>query len=342
MISTPSFSTDDSFVVAKSRPSQMQGGVGIDSFISPESEHASFMKSTETSFVSVPPKRRRSIRESQYESLLLSENKRISSYSSLFQSSEVSGVGSDPIQSLHIPAKPSDVSVSSLSVSNVDSSLQELSLRLGESVVAIPDEKSLEGMMEKSTGDLQMEQSEIHLNSDIREQSLEMREELEESQQELEQESEQESGQESQQELEQESEQGSGQQSQQEFGQESQQELEQESQQELEQESQQELEQESQQELEQESQHPSDHESLHQSQENSIDSNSLSSDVSFVNSQEEETLRELLLPSQPSQLDEETSLMNSTLMPPPSSSLFSRLRIPSRTKIHTHYKKSHE
>lgn len=318
MISTPSFSTDDSFVVAKSRPSQMQGGVGIDSFISPESEHASFMKSTETSFVSVPPKRRRSIRESQYESLLLSENKRISSYSSLFQSSEVSGVGSDPIQSLHIPAKPSDVSVSSLSVSNVDSSLQELSLRLGESVVAIPDEKSLEGMMEKSTGDLQMEQSEIHLNSDIREQSLEMREELEESQQELEQESEQ----------------GSGQQSQQEFGQESQQELEQESQQELE--------QESQQELEQESQHPSDHESLHQSQENSIDSNSLSSDVSFVNSQEEETLRELLLPSQPSQLDEETSLMNSTLMPPPSSSLFSRLRIPSRTKIHTHYKKSHE
>ena len=334
MISTPSFSTDDSFVVAKSRPSQMQGGVGIDSFISPESEHASFMKSTETSFVSVPPKRRRSIRESQYESLLLSENKRISSYSSLFQSSEVSGVGSDPIQSLHIPAKPSDVSVSSLSVSNVDSSLQELSLRLGESVVAIPDEKSLEGMMEKSNGDLQMEQSEIHLNSDIREQSLEMREELEESQQELEQESEQESGQESQQELEQESEQGSGQQSQQEFGQESQQELEQESQQELE--------QESQQELEQESQHPSDHESLHQSQENSIDSNSLSSDVSFVNSQEEETLRELLLPSQPSQLDEETSLMNSTLMPPPSSSLFSRLRIPSRTKIHTHYKKSHE
>ena len=310
MISTPSFSTDDSFVVAKSRPSQMQGGVGIDSFISPESEHASFMKSTETSFVSVPPKRRRSIRESQYESLLLSENKRISSYSSLFQSSEVSGVGSDPIQSLHIPAKPSDVSVSSLSVSNVDSSLQELSLRLGESVVAIPDEKSLEGMMEKSNGDLQMEQSEIHLNSDIREQSLEMREELEESQQELEQES----GQESQQEL------------QQEFGQESQQELE----------------QESQQELEQESQHPSDHESLHQSQENSIDSNSLSSDVSFVNSQEEETLRELLLPSQPSQLDEETSLMNSTLMPPPSSSLFSRLRIPSRTKIHTHYKKSHE
>lgn len=322
MISTPSFSTDDSFVVAKSRPSQMQGGVGIDSFISPESEHASFMKSTETSFVSVPPKRRRSIRESQYESLLLSENKRISSYSSLFQSSEVSGVGSDPIQSLHIPAKPSDVSVSSLSVSNVDSSLQELSLRLGESVVAIPDEKSLEGMMEKSNGDLQMEQSEIHLNSDIREQSLEMREELEESQQELEQES----GQESQQELEQESEQESGQQSQQEFGQESQQELE----------------QESQQELEQESQHPSDHESLHQSQENSIDSNSLSSDVSFVNSQEEETLRELLLPSQPSQLDEETSLMNSTLMPPPSSSLFSRLRIPSRTKIHTHYKKSHE
>ena len=212
--------------------------------------------------------------------------------------------------------------MSSLSVSNVDSSLQELSLRLGESVVAIPDEKSLEGMMEKSNGDLQMEQSEIHLNSDIREQSLEMREELEESQQELEQES----GQESQQELEQESEQESGQQSQQEFGQESQQELE----------------QESQQELEQESQHPSDHESLHQSQENSIDSNSLSSDVSFVNSQEEETLRELLLPSQPSQLDEETSLMNSTLMPPPSSSLFSRLRIPSRTKIHTHYKKSHE
>ena len=310
MISTPSFSTDDSFVVAKSRPSQMQGSVGIDSFISPESEHASFMKSTETSFVSVPPKRRRSIRESQYESLLLSENKRISSYSSLFQSSEVSGVGSDPIQSLHISAKPSDVSVSSLSVSNVDSSLQELSLRLGESVVAIPDEKSLEGMMEKSNGDLQMEQSEAHLNNDIREQSLEMREELEESQQELEQESEQ----------------GSGQQSHQEFDQESQQELEQESQQELEQESQQELEQESQ----------------HQSQENSFDTNSLSSDASFVNSQEEETLRELLLPSQPSQLDEETSLMDSTLMPPPSSSLFSRLRIPSRTKIHTHYKKSHE
>ena len=74
----------------------------------------------------------------------------------------------------------------------------------------------------------------------------------------------------------------------------------------------------------------------------SIDSgNSLSmGDIPFANSQEERTLRELLIPSQPSQLGETTSLLEPSLMPPPSSSLSSRFRIPNRTKIHTHRKSS--
>lgn len=63
-------------------------------------------------------------------------------------------------------------------------------------------------------------------------------------------------------------------------------------------------------------------------------------DIPFANSQEERTLRELLIPSQPSELGEATSLLEPSLMPPPSSSLSSRLRIPNRTKIHTHRKSS--
>ncbi|CBK25218.2 uncharacterized protein [Blastocystis hominis] len=63
-------------------------------------------------------------------------------------------------------------------------------------------------------------------------------------------------------------------------------------------------------------------------------------DIPFANSQEERTLRELLIPSQPSQLGEATSLLEPSIMPPPSSSLSSRLRIPNRTKIHTHRKSS--
>lgn len=54
-----------------------------------ESAHTSFYNPNESSILSSVPSRRRSIRESQYESLLRSETKRVSTYSDLFQDSEI-------------------------------------------------------------------------------------------------------------------------------------------------------------------------------------------------------------------------------------------------------------
>ena len=118
---TPSIASDESFVVMK----QPNLGSGSDSFLGPDSDHSSFLKSTETSFVAFPTKRRRSIRRSDYDSLLLSESKRISNYSSLFQSSEMKPLSPDVLQSLQTQPKLTDLSLSSISGSRMDSTLQE-------------------------------------------------------------------------------------------------------------------------------------------------------------------------------------------------------------------------
>ena len=114
-------------------------GSGSDSFLSPDSDHSSFLKSTETSFVAFPTKRRRSIRRSDYDSLLLSESKRLSTYSSLFQPSEMKQLSPDVLQSLQTQPKLNDLSLSSISGSRMDSTLQESEILAKE-----PKEKSEE------------------------------------------------------------------------------------------------------------------------------------------------------------------------------------------------------
>ena len=289
---TPSIATDESFVVMK----QPNLGSGSDSFLGPDSDHSSFLKSTETSFVAFPTKRRRSIRRSDYDSLLLSESKRISNYSSLFQSSEMKQLSPDVLQSLQTQPKLTDLSLSSISGSRMDSTLQESEIMVNE-----PKEKREEEKMdEMSVG---VDDGTVGNESNGRENvqpSMEVESEEEEEEEEEEKSKEMSKSEEPKSIEEEEEEQ--------------------------------EEPEEEQEEEEEESQHSVA----------SIESgNSLSmGDIPFANSQEERTLRELLIPSQPSQLGETTSLLEPSLMPPPSSSLSSRLRIPNRTKIHTHRKSS--
>ena len=311
---TPSIATDESFVVMK----QPNLGSGSDSFLGPDSDHSSFLKSTETSFVAFPTKRRRSIRRSDYDSLLLSESKRISNYSSLFQSSEMKQLSPDVLQSLQTQPKLTDLSLSSISGSRMDSTLQESEIMVNE-----PKEKREEEKMnEMSVGiDDGMVGDELNGRENVQP-SMEVESEEEEEEgkaKEMSKSEEPKSIEEEEPEEEEEEEEKSEQ-------------KEEEPEEEEEEKSEQKEEEEEQQEEEEESQHSVA----------SIESgNSLSmGDIPFANSQEERTLRELLIPSQPSQLGETTSLLEPSLMPPPSSSLSSRLRIPNRTKIHTHRKSS--
>ena len=318
---TPSIATDESFVVMK----QPNLGSGSDSFLGPDSDHSSFLKSTETSFVAFPTKRRRSIRRSDYDSLLLSESKRISNYSSLFQSSEMKPLSPDVLQSLQTQPKLTDLSLSSISGSRMDSTLQESEIMVNE-----PKEKREEEKMdEMSVG---VDDGTVGNESNGRENvqpsmEVESEEEEEGKAKEMSKSEEPKSIEEEEPEEEEEEEEKSEQKEE-----EPEEEEEEEEDEEEEEKSEQKEEEEEQQEEEEESQHSVA----------SIESgNSLSmGDIPFANSQEERTLRELLIPSQPSQLGETTSLLEPSLMPPPSSSLSSRLRIPNRTKIHTHRKSS--
>ena len=303
-----------------------------DSFLGPESDHSSFLKSTETSFVAFPAKRRRSIRRSDYDSLLLSESKRISTYSSLLQSSEVKQFSPDVLQSLQIQPKLTDLSLSSISGSRMDSTLQESDTTIHEMKEKSPERKEEEknSMEEVSMGmddvvlpvnesnEGESVQSSIEISSakqsEVKQskanestESVEQRKEEEEPEEESEEESEEEKPEEKEEE---------------EPGAEEKEEKEEEPEEEEEKE-------EKEEESAEESQHSVE----------SVESVSLG-DIPFANSQEERTLRELLVPSQPSQLGDMTSLLEPSLMPPPSSSLASRLRIPNRTKIHTHRKSS--
>ena len=311
---TPSIATDESFVVMK----QPNLGSGSDSFLGPDSDHSSFLKSTETSFVAFPTKRRRSIRRSDYDSLLLSESKRISNYSSLFQSSEMKQLSPDVLQSLQTQPKLTDLSLSSISGSRMDSTLQESEIMVNE-----PKEKREEEKMdEMSVG---VDDGTVGNESNGRENvqpSMEVESEEEEEEEEEEEKSKEMSKSEEPKSIEEEEEEQE----------EPEEEQEEEEEEEEKSEQKEEEPEEEQEEEEEESQHSVA----------SIESgNSLSmGDIPFANSQEERTLRELLIPSQPSQLGETTSLLEPSLMPPPSSSLSSRLRIPNRTKIHTHRKSS--
>ena len=86
-LSTPSVNGEDSLVLAQQRDSINQSGINVSSLMGNESAHTSFYNPNESSILSSVPSRRRSIRESQYESLLRSETKRVSTYSDLFQDS---------------------------------------------------------------------------------------------------------------------------------------------------------------------------------------------------------------------------------------------------------------
>ena len=322
---TPSIATDESFVVMK----QPNLGSGSDSFLGPDSDHSSFLKSTETSFVAFPTKRRRSIRRSDYDSLLLSESKRISNYSSLFQSSEMKQLSPDVLQSLQTQPKLTDLSLSSISGSRMDSTLQESEIMVNE-----PKEKREEEKMdEMSVG---VDDGTVGNESNGRENvqpSMEVESEEEEEEEEEEEKSKEMSKSEEPKSIEEEEEEQEEPEEEQEEEEEEEEKSEQKEEEEEEKSEQKEEEpEEEQEEEEEESQHSVA----------SIESgNSLSmGDIPFANSQEERTLRELLIPSQPSQLGETTSLLEPSLMPPPSSSLSSRLRIPNRTKIHTHRKSS--
>ena len=352
------------------------GGVS-DSFLTPESDHSSFLKSTETSFVSVPTKRRRSIRRSDYDSLLLSESKRLSTYSSLFQSSVNKSFSPDVLQSLQMQPKLNDLSVSSISGSRMDSTLQDSELVINESKenmdaeqskhdVENEKEKEKESKVEAKEKEEEEEKKgsvdEISVGMDhgvdedesirgeIKQPSIEIQsEEREEEEEEeskesriseepksVEEEKEEEESEEEKEEKEKEEE------NEPEEEEEEEEEKEEESK-ESEEESEEEKEQEQQEDEEEEENEPQEEEK--EESQHSIESaesaESISAgDIPFANSQEERTLRELLIPSQPSELGEATSLLEPSLMPPPSSSLSSRLRIPNRTKIHTHRKSS--
>ena len=321
---TPSIATDESFVVMK----QPNLGSGSDSFLGPDSDHSSFLKSTETSFVAFPTHRRRSIRRSDYDSLLLSESKRISNYSSLFQSSEMKQLSPDVLQSLQTQPKLTDLSLSSISGSRMDSTLQESEIMVNE-----PKEKREEEKMDEMS--VRVDDGTVGNESNGRENvqpSMEVESEEEEEEEEEEKSKEMSKSEEPKSIEEEEEEQEEPEEEQEEEEEEEEKSEQKEEEEEEKSEQKEEEPEEEQEEEEEESQHSVA----------SIESgNSLSmGDIPFANSQEERTLRELLIPSQPSQLGETTSLLEPSLMPPPSSSLSSRLRIPNRTKIHTHRKSS--
>lgn len=83
-------SNDESFVVSRRHDSESSSMILGDSFLDLNTTHSSFLNPNESSFVlpSVVP-HRRSIRESQYNSLLMPDNKRVSSYDSLLRTSDV-------------------------------------------------------------------------------------------------------------------------------------------------------------------------------------------------------------------------------------------------------------
>ena len=320
---TPSIATDESFVVMK----QPNLGSGSDSFLGPDSDHSSFLKSTETSFVAFPTKRRRSIRRSDYDSLLLSESKRISNYSSLFQSSEMKQLSPDVLQSLQTQPKLTDLSLSSISGSRMDSTLQESEIMVNEPKEKREEEKMNEmsvGVDDGTVGDESNGRENVQPSMEV--ESEEEEEEEEEKSKEMSKSEEPKSIEEEEEEQEEPEEEQEEEEEEEEKSEQKEEEEEEKSEQKEEEP------EEEQEEEEEESQHSVA----------SIESgNSLSmGDIPFANSQEERTLRELLIPSQPSQLGETTSLLEPSLMPPPSSSLSSRLRIPNRTKIHTHRKSS--
>ena len=87
VLSTPSRSGTNSMITANQDDSMNFSGIHASSILNNESAHASFYNPNETSFMSSVPRRRRSIRESQYESLLRSETKRVATYSGLFDDS---------------------------------------------------------------------------------------------------------------------------------------------------------------------------------------------------------------------------------------------------------------
>ena len=328
-----------------------------DSFLGPESDHSSFLKSTETSFVAFPAKRRRSIRRSDYDSLLLSESKRISTYSSLLQSSEVKQFSPDVLQSLQIQPKLTDLSLSSISGSRMDSTLQESDTTIHEMKEKSPERKEEEKEEEKNSmeevsigmddvvlpvnesNEGESVQSSIEISSakqsEVKQskanestESVEQRKEEEEPEEESEEEESEEEKPEEKEEEEPEEE-------------EEQEKEEEPEEEEKEEEEPEEEEKEEEPEEEEKEEEEKEEEPTEESQHSveSVESVSLG-DIPFANSQEERTLRELLVPSQPSQLGDMTSLLEPSLMPPPSSSLASRLRIPNRTKIHTHRKSS--
>ena len=78
-----------------------QSGVRVDSILGSLSPHDSFIQSTETSLVAPPVKRRKSIKESDYASLLVTERSGVSTYNSLFQPSQTSILAEKPLQGLN-------------------------------------------------------------------------------------------------------------------------------------------------------------------------------------------------------------------------------------------------
>ena len=340
-----------------------------DSFLGPESDHSSFLKSTETSFVAFPAKRRRSIRRSDYDSLLLSESKRISTYSSLLQSSEVKQFSPDVLQSLQIQPKLTDLSLSSISGSRMDSTLQESDTTIHEMKEKSPERKEEEKEEEKNSmeevsigmddvvlpvnesNEGESVQSSIEISSakqsEVKQskanestESVEQRKEEEEPEEEPEEESEEEESEEEKPE-EKEEEEPEEEEKEEKEEEPEEEEKEEEPEEEEKEEEPEEEEKEEEPEEEEKEEEEKEEEPTEESQHSveSVESVSLG-DIPFANSQEERTLRELLVPSQPSQLGDMTSLLEPSLMPPPSSSLASRLRIPNRTKIHTHRKSS--
>ena len=319
-------------------------GSGSDSFLGPDSDHSSFLKSTETSFVAFPTHRRRSIRRSDYDSLLLSESKRLSNYSSLFQSSEMKQLSPDVLQSLQTQPKLTDLSLSSISGSRMDSTLQESEIMVNEPKEKREEEKMSEmsagvddGMVgDESNGRKDMQPSMEVESEEEEEEEEEKSKEMSKSEEPKYIEEEEEEQEEPEEKQEEEEEEKSEQKEEEPEEKQEEEEEEKSEQKEEEPEEEEEEEEEQEQEEEQEEEEESQHSVA------SIESGgSLSmGDIPFANSQEERTLRELLIPSQPSQLGETTSLLEPSLMPPPSSSLSSRLRIPNRTKIHTHRKSS--
>lgn len=85
--STPSVIEDTSFHRPQVESTIDQSGIHADSILGTFSPHSSFMAPNETSVIAPARKRRKSIRDSEYASLLVSEGNPVSSYSSLLRDS---------------------------------------------------------------------------------------------------------------------------------------------------------------------------------------------------------------------------------------------------------------